>query len=105
MWRGCRATFQKNMGLEGAVDKAMDDMPGDYSIRPLLMENRAEVKAMCLTEYDEAETMKLFKEEGREEGEDKMGKKIPKRAPPAPFLTYFSTNKFHTYSRISETRP
>lgn len=23
---------------------------------------------MCLTEYDEAETMEMFKEEGREEG-------------------------------------
>ena len=73
------------MDLEGAVDKAMDDMPGDYSIRLLLMENRAEVKAVCLTEYDEAETMKLFKEEGREEGEDKMGKKIPKGRRRRPF--------------------
>ncbi len=25
---------------------------------------------MCLTEYDEARTMELFKEEGREEGKD-----------------------------------
>lgn len=34
--------------------------------------NRAEVKNMCLTEYNEAETMQMFKEEGlikgREEG-------------------------------------
>ncbi len=27
-----------------------------------------EVKIMCLTEYDEAETMNMFKEEGRQEG-------------------------------------
>ena len=27
-----------------------------------------EVKIMCLTEYDEAETMNMFKEEGRREG-------------------------------------
>ncbi len=29
---------------------------------------------MCITEYNEAETMRMFKEEGRREGEDKFGK-------------------------------
>lgn len=56
--------------LEEAVDKTIDDMPGTYTIRPLLIGNRAEVKDMCITEYNEAETMKLFKEEGREEGRE-----------------------------------
>lgn len=65
-----------NMDIEAAVDKAIDDMPEDYVIKPLLLENRVEVKDMCLTEYNEAETMKLFKEEGREEGEDRLGKLI-----------------------------
>ena len=32
------------------------------------MAHRAEVKGMLLTEYNEAETMELFKEEGRAEG-------------------------------------
>ena len=64
------------MDIEAAVDKAIDDMPEDYVIKPLLLENRVEVKDMCLTEYNEAETMKLFKEEGREEGEDRLGKLI-----------------------------
>ena len=31
---------------------------------------RGEVKGMCITEYKEAETMKVF----REEGEDRLGK-------------------------------
>lgn len=35
---------------------------------------------MCITEYNEAETMKMFREEGRkagkEEGEDKLGKLV-----------------------------
>ncbi len=35
---------------------------------------------MCITEYNEAETMQMFKEEGREEGreegEDKLGELI-----------------------------
>ena len=43
-------------------------MPDDFFIKPFLMAHRAEVKGMLLTEYNEAETMELFKEEGREEG-------------------------------------
>lgn len=46
----------------------------------ILIENRAEVKQMCITEYDEAETMRLFKEEGRiegrTEGENQLGRLI-----------------------------
>ena len=32
------------------------------------MEHKAEVKNMCITEYDEKKTMNMFKEEGLEEG-------------------------------------
>ena len=56
------------MSLEEAVDCTLDEMPEDFSIREFLIGNRAEVKNMCLTEYNEAETMQMFKEEGREEG-------------------------------------
>ena len=50
------------------VDKAIRDMPEDFEIRHFLKEHQSEVKSMCITEYDEAETMQMFKEEGREEG-------------------------------------
>ncbi|MBR6344906.1 MAG: hypothetical protein IKR70_04150 [Lachnospiraceae bacterium] len=63
-----RKNMTSNMALEDAVDSAINDMPKDYQIRKFLIKNRAEVKNMCLTEYDQAETMRLFKEEGREEG-------------------------------------
>ena len=56
------------MEIEEAVDQAIDAMPVDYMTRMFLIGNRSEVKDMCITEYNEAETMKLFKEEGREEG-------------------------------------
>ena len=56
------------MEIGEAVDKAINDMPADYEIRMFLMGNRAEVKDMCITEYNEAETMKMLREEGREEG-------------------------------------
>ena len=43
-------------------------MPEDFEIKEFLMGHLSEVRNMCLTEYDEAKTMQLFKEEGREEG-------------------------------------
>ena len=58
----------QNFFLEDAVDKAIDEMPDDFLIKRFIMRNRAEVQNMCLTEYNEAETMQMFKEEGREEG-------------------------------------
>ena len=69
----------RKTGLEigEAVDKAIDDMPMDYAIRMFLIGNRAEVKGMCITEYNEAETMKMFREEGREEGRQE-GRKVGK---------------------------
>ena len=45
-------------------------MPEDFEIKEFLVEHQSEVKNMCLTEYDEAETMQMFKEEGREEGRE-----------------------------------
>ena len=53
---------------EEAVDLAIDEMPEGFLIKGFLVGHRAEVKDMCITEYNEAETMQLFREEGREEG-------------------------------------
>lgn len=57
-------------GIEQAFGKAIDEMPDDFLIKEFILANRAEVKDMCLTEYNEAEAMEMFKEEGREEGKD-----------------------------------
>lgn len=62
------------MNIEDAVDRAIDDMPDDYEIRTHLIANRAEVKNMCITEYNEAETMQFLKEEARKEGENKISR-------------------------------
>ena len=61
---------RKMMGLEPAIDKAIKDMPSDYAIKDFLVGHQAEVRDMCITEYNEAETMQMFKEEGREEGRE-----------------------------------
>ena len=66
----------KSLTIEEATDHAIDDMPKDFLIREFMIGNRAEVKDMCLTEYNEEETMELFKQEGKAEGEAKMAKLV-----------------------------
>ena len=65
--------YQAEIGdLGAAVDRAIDEMSDDSAIKPFLVANKAEVKLMCITEYDEeknlAEQREEAKEEGREEG-------------------------------------
>ncbi len=60
------------MILEDAVDHTLDEMPEDFCIREFLIANRAEVKNMCLTEYNEAETMQMFKDEERYDAISRM---------------------------------
>lgn len=54
--------------LETAIDRTIDAMPDAFILKPYLEAHRAEVKGMLLTEYNEAKTMELFREEGRAEG-------------------------------------
>lgn len=61
--------YNKTMSIEAAVDKALDNMSEDSMLKKFLIANKAEVKQMCITEYNEAETMEQFRNEGREEGE------------------------------------
>ena len=60
--------YKKNTEIEEAVDRALDEMPEKFEIRQFLIGNRAEVKQMCITEYNEAETMRMFEAEGRKKG-------------------------------------
>ena len=53
-----------------AVDAALLAMPDDYAIKVFLTENRAEVKRMCITEYNEVKTLADERQEGREEGRE-----------------------------------
>ena len=55
--------------LEDSIGIAIDEMPDHFCIKPYLEAHRAEVKAMLLTEYNEARQMELFYREGREKGQ------------------------------------
>ena len=54
--------------LSDAVRAAVEAMPDDALIKELLLNELKRVVDMCLTQYDEEKTMRLLKEEGREEG-------------------------------------
>ena len=55
---------------ENAVSMAITTMPDVFLLKPFLMIHRSEVNEMLLTEYNEAEVMELFKEDGRREGRE-----------------------------------
>lgn len=76
--QGIRDRVAGDMEIEEAVDATIDEMPEGFLVRNFLIGNRAEVKNMCITEYNEAETMQMFKEEGRKEGK-REGRKEGKK--------------------------
>lgn len=59
------------MEIEEAVDNALKEMPDSFQIRTVLLANKAEVKNMCITEYNESETMLMFKKGGAKKAEKK----------------------------------
>ena len=69
-WLVDRIRYYKELtgDIETAVDMAIREMPEESVIKSFLMNHKAEVKHMCITEYDEVKTKNMFKEEGREEG-------------------------------------
>ena len=56
--------------LEKAIERAINALPEDSVLKPFLLANKAEVKLMCITEYDEERTLRLTFEEGKEEGRE-----------------------------------
>ena len=63
-----RQNLKRTPNFSVAIDLAIAEMPEDSLIKPFLIKNRAEVKSMYITEYDEARTFAEQKEEGRAEG-------------------------------------
>ena len=64
-------SYQQEMEtLEEAVDATLEELPDDSLIKPFLVANKAEVKRMCNTEYDEARTFAEQREEGKAEGRE-----------------------------------
>ena len=62
-------TYSAEMPLTDAVEKAITECIHENILRDFLLKNRTEAKAMSIYEYDEAKTMRMFREEGYEDGE------------------------------------
>ena len=62
-------TYSAEMPLTDAVEKAITEFIHENILRDFLLKNRAEAKAMSIYEYDEEKTLRMFREEGYEDGE------------------------------------
>ena len=60
--------YQKDMSLEDAVNRAVDECIRDGILADFLKRNKAEVISMSIFEYDEKLHEKTLLEIGREEG-------------------------------------
>ena len=56
--------FHSLRGTAERHNAALEAMPEEYSIKPLLIENRAEVKRMCITEFNEDRLRRADRREG-----------------------------------------
>lgn len=62
-------TYSAEMPLTDAVEKAITECIHENILRDFLLKNRAEAKAMSIYKYDEEKTLRMFREEGYEDGE------------------------------------
>ena len=53
------------MDLEAAIDAALDEMPDSFIIKKFLLLNKAEVKGMFITEYDQEKVLEQAVKEDR----------------------------------------
>ena len=60
--------YQEEEGIDSAAERALNEMPEDFTIRDFLLENREEVTLMSIYEYNKAEQRKFMYEEGKEDG-------------------------------------
>ena len=77
-----RNNQKQDMDLDASVEAAVKAMPDDFVIRPFILANRAEVKTMLMTEYDEELIRKYDRKEGeeigRKQGEDLFARLVIK---------------------------
>lgn len=82
--------YGEKMEIEEAVDQAINELPEDFEIRTFLVGHRAEVKSMCITEYNEAETMQMFKEQARQEQANEMAERMIRANEPGDKIVLYT---------------
>ncbi|MGN0710475.1 MAG: hypothetical protein ACI4LO_01850 [Anaerovoracaceae bacterium] len=66
--------YRKNLKIEDAIDKAVEECIIEDVLKDFLLKNRSEVMNTLLTEYNEKETMDYLYKEAREQGQDSINK-------------------------------
>ena len=68
--------YSEQYPLEDAIEQTVEECIREGVLRDFLQANRAEVKKMCLYEYDEEQQRKWDREEGREEEKRIMAERL-----------------------------
>ena len=85
--RGNQRTMRN---LEAAIDAAIDDMPDEFVIKRFLLQNKAEVKGMFLTEYDQEKVLSQERQEGINEDRRRVATDMLKEKLPLPLIAKIS---------------
>ena len=68
---------QKNkQNLESAVDLALAEMPDDFIIKKFLLSNRAEVKGMFLTEWEQEKVLEQERRHSIKQGINQTNERV-----------------------------
>ena len=90
-----RNELNQGKDLDSAIDSSIDEMPDDFEIKQFIVGNRAEVKNMFLTEYDEEKALQQTKQEGIDEANERVASDMLQDGKPLTEIT--------KYSRLSES--
>jgi len=86
------------------VDTAINEMPDDFVIREFLFANRAGVKAVFLTEYDEEREKELLRREERRVTRQETEKEINERVATDMLKEKMPLETIRKISRLSEEK-
>ena len=70
--------YSEGQPLDEAIERTVEECIQENVLRDFLLENKAEVKKMCLYEYDEEQQRKWDREEGREDGREEERNRMVK---------------------------
>lgn len=90
-----RRNQSNEMNLDAAVDNALQEMSDSFSIKSFLLGNRAEVKSMLITEYNEQKEFAKERQEGSSERATRIALTMIKNGEP--------NSKIELYTELPES--
>ena len=94
----------EKMDLDAAVDASLDEMQDEFVIKSFLLENRAEVKNMFLTEYNEEKVMEKERQEGAMQERERVASAMIKEGGmSASFISKMTELSEETVRKIART--